>query len=124
MKIKEIQIKNFKRFDDLTLRGVENSKLVVLVGPNGSGKSSILEACNTWQKTKKWSIMDKIYHNKYTNEEYNINIIFNSDIPSGFDYQKIMHFRSAHRNEADFTIEQFSRMNKPYEDLRLRKIIR
>ncbi|HDZ4273677.1 TPA: AAA family ATPase [Campylobacter jejuni] len=123
MKIKEIQIKNFKRFDDLTLRGVENSKLVVLVGPNGSGKSSILEACNTWQKTKKWSIMDKIYHNKYTNEEYNINIIFNSDIPSGFDYQKIMHFRSAHRNEADFTIEQFSRMNKPYEDLRLRKII-
>ncbi len=124
MKIKEIQIKNFKRFDDLTLRGVENSKLVVLVGPNGSGKSSILEACNTWQKTKKWSsIIDTTYHNKYINEQYDIKIIFNNDISSGFDYQKLMHFRSAHRNEADFTVEQFSKMSKPYESLKLRKII-
>ncbi|HEB7570892.1 TPA: AAA family ATPase [Campylobacter coli] len=52
MRIKEIQIKNFKRFDNLTIKGTEQSKLVALVGPNGSGKSSILEACNTWQKVK------------------------------------------------------------------------
>lgn len=123
MKIKEIQIKNFKRFDNLTIKGTEHSKLVALVGPNGSGKSSILEACNTWQKSKKWSILDRIYHNKYSNIDYQINVFFNQDLPSGCDYQKLMYFRSAHRNEADFTITQFSIMNKPYEDLRLEKII-
>ncbi|MBZ7954946.1 AAA family ATPase [Campylobacter molothri] len=123
MRIKEIQIKNFKRFDDLTLRGVENSKLVVLVGPNGSGKSSILEACNTWQKSKKWSIMDAIYHNKYSNISHKIDIFFNQDLSNDYNYQKLMHFRSAHRNEADFTVEHFSKMSKPYESLTLRKII-
>ncbi|EAI7225197.1 ATP-binding cassette domain-containing protein, partial [Campylobacter coli] len=123
MRIKEIQIKNFKRFDNLTIKGTEQSKLVALVGPNGSGKSSILEACNTWQKSKKWSIIDATYHNKYLNIGHKIDVIFNQDLPHDYNYQKLMHFRSAHRNEADFTIQQFSRMNKPYEDLRLKKII-
>ncbi|EAJ0324093.1 AAA family ATPase [Campylobacter lari] len=123
MRIKEIQIKNFKRFDNLIIKGTEQSKLVALVGPNGSGKSSILEACNTWQKSKKWSIIDTTYHNKYLNIGHRIDIFFNQDLPHDYNYQKLMHFRSAHRNEADFTIEQFSRMNKPYEDLKLKKII-
>ena len=52
MKIKEIRVKNFKRFDDLIVRGTENAKLVILVGVNGSGKSSLLEACNIWHKQK------------------------------------------------------------------------
>ncbi|EAI5988393.1 ATP-binding protein, partial [Campylobacter jejuni] len=123
MRIKEIQIKNFKRFDNLIIKGTEQSKLVALVGPNGSGKSSILEACNTWQKSKRWNIIDTTYHNKYLNIGHQIDIIFNQDLPHDYNYQKLMHFRSAHRNEADFTVEQFSKMSKPYESLKLRKII-
>ena len=39
MKIKEIRLKNFKRFTDLTVTEIpETAKLVVLVGPNGSCK--------------------------------------------------------------------------------------
>jgi len=45
MKIKSLQLKNFKRFTDLTLQGIpENAKLVLLIGSNGSGKSSIFDA--------------------------------------------------------------------------------
>lgn len=92
MRIKEIQIKNFKRFDNLIIKGTEQSKLVALVGPNGSGKSSILEACNTWQKSKRWNIIDTTYHNKYLNIGHQIDIIFNQDLPHDYNYQKLMHF--------------------------------
>ncbi len=44
MKIKSIQLKNFKRFTDLTIEEIpEDSKLVLLIGVNGSGKSSIFD---------------------------------------------------------------------------------
>ena len=51
MKIKQVKITNFKRFSDLTIKGIpQSAKLVILVGPNGSGKTSIFEAFNHWYK--------------------------------------------------------------------------
>lgn len=51
MKIKEIKIKNFKRFTNLTVTNIpESVKLVVLVGPNGSGKTSFMESFNHFYK--------------------------------------------------------------------------
>lgn len=45
MKIKQLQLKAFKRFDDLTIDLGENpARIVALVGPNGCGKSSIFDA--------------------------------------------------------------------------------
>ena len=45
MKIKSLQLKNFKRFTDLTLQDIpDNAKLVLLIGSNGSGKSSVFNA--------------------------------------------------------------------------------
>ena len=47
MKIKSINLKDFKRFTDLTIDGLpETAKLVVMIGPNGSGKSSVFDALN------------------------------------------------------------------------------
>jgi recombinational DNA repair ATPase RecF len=44
MKIKSVQLKNFKRFTDLTLKNIpEQAKLILLIGANGSGKSSIFD---------------------------------------------------------------------------------
>lgn len=123
MRIKEIQVKNFKRFDDLTIRGIGNAKLVILVGANGSGKSSLLEACNTWHKQRKYSIFEDTYHLKdRTNKHHHIQIDFNKGL-DGLDTNKIMHFRSAYRNEADFTIQNFQRLGKPNEHLELRRMI-
>lgn len=45
MRIKNIRLRQFKRFDDLTINlGEEPRKVVALVGPNGCGKSSIFDA--------------------------------------------------------------------------------
>lgn len=47
MRIKEISLKNFKRFTDLTIKDIpESAKLVLLIGANGSGKSSVFDAFN------------------------------------------------------------------------------
>lgn len=45
MRVKKIHLKEFKRFDDLTIDLGENSKkIIAVVGPNGCGKSSIFDA--------------------------------------------------------------------------------
>ena len=45
MKITKLQLKAFKRFDDLTIDlGETPQKIIALVGPNGCGKSSIFDA--------------------------------------------------------------------------------
>lgn len=126
MKIKEMRIQKFKRFDDLTIRGLENAKLVILVGTNGSGKSSVLEACNTWQKNILILSYNKDYYEKCMNEKPKIDITFNTNdgkLPENYDRKKLMHFRSAYRNEADFTIQQFSKMQDFHNKSRVRKMI-
>ena len=45
MKIKSIQMKNFRRFTNLTIEGLPKKvRLVVMIGPNGSGKTSVFDA--------------------------------------------------------------------------------
>lgn len=56
MRIKNIQLKNFKRFDDLTIDlGEKPAKIIALVGPNGCGKSSIFDAFELTTKNYKGS---------------------------------------------------------------------
>ncbi len=45
MRIKKIELKNFKRFTDLIISNIpDTSKLVLIIGSNGSGKSSLFDA--------------------------------------------------------------------------------
>lgn len=51
MRIKRVELNNFKRFTHLTVENIpETAKLIVLVGPNGSGKTSFMEALNHYYK--------------------------------------------------------------------------
>jgi AAA15 family ATPase/GTPase len=57
MRVKELQLKNFKRFTDLTIRDIpEDCKLVLLIGTNGSGKSSVFDAFEVLGATNKSGI--------------------------------------------------------------------
>ncbi len=50
MRISKIELKNFKRFTDLTIDNIPSTaKLVLLIGANGSGKSSVFDAFHNFK---------------------------------------------------------------------------
>ncbi len=129
MKIKEIVINGFKRFTDLKIAEIpESTRLVVLVGPNGSGKTSLLEAFNHWYQLhgfshttpEEYSVKkgsDVIAGNWYTNR---VQISFHNQ--EQFTQEQIkgkFYFRTAYRNEPDFTITTLNNQNNPAEQIKL-----
>lgn len=141
MKVKRIELNNFKRFTHLIVEKLpESAKLVILVGPNGAGKSSFFEALNHfykysgYQEIGDYSYLTKTGNvNKYKNDEWfrlatklvNVeffkesftNAVGTSDIKGHF------YFRSAYRNEPDFQVESMHRQNNPTENIRLHSLI-
>ena len=132
MKIKSIRMKKFKRFTDLTICNIpESAKLVVLVGPNGCGKTSVFEAFNQWYRRCGWNmgINDFLYFEKSslsTNLEQNYFDIYDRIQVEMHDLQQIekksqihgkFYFRSAYRNDPDFSIANLYKMGSPSEQL-------
>jgi len=132
MKIQDIHIQHYKRFTDLTVTGIPaTAKLVVLVGPNGCGKTSLFEAFNHWYRWRGFSRAgDKVYsikkeegvddsigdwYQRVTRVEMNFHdaTFTNQDMIKGKFY-----FRSAYRNDPDFTIHNFSRQDDPTRSLK------
>ena len=51
MRITKVELRNFKRFTDLTIDGIPaDTKLVLLIGSNGSGKSSVFDAFESFNR--------------------------------------------------------------------------
>lgn len=132
MKIKEIKITDFKRFTKLNISDLPNSiKLVVLVGPNGSGKSSLFEAFNHFYRYKGFSntgdkdylekkgtlaTTDYWYDKKVQLEFHDIEDIKKEDIKNKF------YFRTAYRNEPDFSISELKNQQNPTEKSKLKTL--
>ena len=128
MKIKSIHIKNFKRFTDLTIQDIPpTAKLVVLVGPNGCGKTSVFEAFNQWYRYKgwNWGYNDNLYFIKRqfndttsAHDPWNdLNLEFHDlqQSTAQFQIHGKFYFRSAYRNDPDFSVSNLSRMENPSE---------
>lgn len=117
MKLKEVHIQQFKRFTDLKIERIpESAKLIMLTGPNGTGKSSLFEAFNFWASPAKGGVsFQRDYHWKvgnYSSDNWGelyqkITLSFHDleIIPRDQNEQakKAFYFRSAYRNEHDFT---------------------
>jgi AAA15 family ATPase/GTPase len=74
MRIKEISLKNFKRFTDLTIKDIpESAKLVLLIGANGSGKSSVFDAFNRISKARYFK---SEYYSKDLDKSASIDLVF------------------------------------------------
>lgn len=139
MKIKRIELKNFKRFTHLIVDDIpETVKLVVLVGPNGSGKTSFMEAMNHFYKLLGYgTIGDYHYLSKVgnTNNVTSNNTWYQDLVNIHFhdvefakqigqnDVRGHFYFRSAYRNEPDFQISYMQKQNDPTQFIRLSTLI-
>jgi AAA15 family ATPase/GTPase len=77
MRIKEISLKNFKRFTDLTIKDIpESAKLVLLIGANGSGKSSVFDAFASCSNSNFYD--DESYYQKSSSksDDMEVQLIF------------------------------------------------
>ena len=113
MKLKEINLKQFKRFTDLRIENIPDStKMVVLIGPNGCGKSSLFDAFKIWQDYHTYFCScDLTYYSKDSsvfNTLEKISLLFDKKIdvdPRNSNRllcDNIFYFRTAYRNDADF----------------------
>ena len=120
MRIRNIYLKGFKRFTDLTIEGIpDTAKLVILVGPNGSGKSSLFDAINAWGKDYTSSSYDPEYYMKGeqpTNSRSNqwfsdLGVtIYADDCPSNLG--AACYIRSAYRHTPKFSVSTMEKIDE------------
>lgn len=125
MKISEITIKNFKRFTDLSITNIpKEAKVIIVVGPNGSGKSSLIDALHLWHKNHiiPFQGRDNLYYpkNMLQTFDYTDNVKINfHDFKFDSAFEKTdqlkgrFYFRTAYRNQADFTISTLTKLDDP-----------
>ncbi len=134
MKISEIVIKNFKRFTDLTISNISpKAKIIIVVGPNGSGKSSLFDALHIWYRNHmdKYSGRDELYYpkNKLVSFDYDENVklhFHDFSLQNGKESDQLkgkFYFRTAYRNQADFTISSLTKMEDPTKKIRISNLI-
>ena len=130
MKISQIQVRDFKRFTELTIVNIpETAKLIVLAGPNGSGKSSLFDAMNAWYNQNfsgrgfNW---DQTYHSRanVAAGAQNITIEFHDPQPENQEARKkAIYVRTAYRNDPEFRTNRISRRPPILDDERIVRMI-
>ena len=138
MRVKDIRLKNYKRFTDLSIAKIsQDVRLVVLIGPNGSGKSSVLDAflAKSRNAGTNYFLQDTgvSYYLKSpgppsrrpTSSQLvqDIQITFHSFNPTDADWKSIFNIRSSYRNESDFRVDSISLGTHPSGKPRFDKII-
>lgn len=127
VKIKKIELKKFKRFDDLTIElGNTPKKIIALVGPNGSGKSSVFDGFlflqNHHESIGQFGARGALFYSKEQLPNYNDNFpqkviietdsgdfatVINTKRQTG-DQKTIFSFRSSHRYSQNLNITTLS----------------
>ncbi len=129
MKIKNVIVNGFKRFTNLSVTDIpETARLIVLVGPNGSGKTSLFEAFNHFYQLSGYGqpgtqdYFEKKSGAAITSNWFQdkVKIQFHNDeAPNREQLKGKFYFRSAYRNEPDFTVENLKRQQNPTDSIKL-----
>ena len=134
MRIKEIRLKNYKRFTELTIADVPaTARLVVLVGPNGTGKSSVFDSFllkasaavnNQRLSGNTEQYYERVLQSQTTHEvAKRVRIEFHDAGVGEVDWRSAFQVRSAYRNESDFRIEHLRATRPEDAGPRLARII-
>ena len=116
MRIKSIHMRNFKRFTDFLIRDIpESAKLVVVVGPNGCGKSSLFDALLNWYRySTQRSGSEELYYRKDPETPFqwdrSVEVVLHENVAIR---EGCLYVRTAHRNDPDFSIQNFSKPENP-----------
>src|SRR5690606_18442486 len=134
MKVKTIKINKFKRFTDLTITDIPDSaRLIILAGPNGSGKTSLFDAFNHWYRFKGYnSTGSKDYYEKINTEDSGnqwyqnkVEIEFHQPLAvnNREEVKGKFYFRTAYRNEPDFTVSNLNKQQDPTKHIKLETLM-
>ena len=139
MRIKRIELENYKRFSKLVIDEIpEAARLVVLIGPNGSGKSSLFDSFLLKSQSSKsnQSLTNdeplREYYVKDAGLEFaqqtralaqGVKIEFHGTLTPNGDLSTIFNIRSAYRVEADFLLTNIQPVSPAAERARFPRII-
>ncbi len=128
MRISRIKLAHFRRFTDLEITGIPDTvRLVVLAGPNGCGKSSLFDAMNVSYQIHSgigWG-GDNKYYAKPTDLARDIQQRVTVEVHGGKNARQkgAFYFRSAYRNDPEFTLSNLNRMGPIVDDIIFRRMI-
>jgi predicted ATPase len=131
LKVKQLRLKRFKRFDDLTIElGEYPARIIALVGPNGCGKSSIFDAFEEKLKDVKgaqrnepaWFFDKFAFHSDESlrNQGYDKNQAITLMFANAGQNiaKKTFHIRSAYRFTPSLDVQSISAQPEILDDTR------
>lgn len=126
MRILELKVESFKRFESLEIRDIPKSaQLVLLVGPNGSGKSSLFDAIANWFRMNSGlaAAIDPEYCGRNADATRWMSgttiKLADGELPNRYSF----YWRTAYRNTPDFAAQQIQKPNVPTAHLQSRRSI-
>lgn len=109
MKIKEVNIKNFRGIEDLTLK---LNDFTVLIGKNGVGKSSILHALNFFKESS-YKLKVEDFYNRELDREIKVSITFNE-----LNSEEQLTFKHYIQND-ELKVIKIARNDQDFENLNI-----
>ena len=127
MRIRSIQLRNFKRFTDLTITEIPaTAKLVLIVGPNGCGKSSVFDAILDWSRTVQYRgriSSDSAYYVKAAADSQDTVDSVTINVHGTPVTERGAYVRTAYRNEADFQARDLRQSDDPAKSIQQRRLV-
>jgi hypothetical protein len=117
MKIKSIQLDNFKRFTNLRIEDIgDEVKLVLLIGSNGSGKSSVFDAfelMNASAKGENYQNVGFAYYNKAISKGFSLTTTFSDGFEMQFNHGiPLLTFQNPHLFYGRTSFRQVPRLTR------------
>lgn len=127
MRLKRAILRDYKRFTDLTVRGIPDStRLIVLSGPNGCGKSSFIDGLWSWHWTfRRGQLIKDDYYSKPSSirtVEQPANWV-EIEVHGTPPNSKAIYVRTAYRNDPDFRLDRIGTPPNPIESRRVSRMI-